>query len=262
MRRTGWWLVAAYTVLSGVRIGLSVRNWRRVEQVSTRSTAEAGSTEQVTVLQPILAGDPELPGCRRQCGRPSGRPVPVAGGRRRHRRARDLRAAGGGPRGPDRGAAVPALSAADQPEGVQAGPRPAALHAVRGSAGRRHRAAARSVGTGPSGPGRRRPGDRPALVPPRRRAVVGAGRRLRQRQRPDQLLPPARLRPTGQHQRHVLPDQPDGAGPRRWLRGDHGPGLRRLRTRPGVSADGLESRRPPSPIRSAPRFRTPPRTPG
>jgi len=61
MRRTGWWLVAAYTVLSGVRIGLSVRNWRRVEQVSTRSTAEAGSTEQVTVLQPILAGDPELP---------------------------------------------------------------------------------------------------------------------------------------------------------------------------------------------------------
>ena len=57
MSSAAWWLIGGYAVLSGLRIGLSARNWRRA------STAPRGQPTQggITVMQPILSGDPALP---------------------------------------------------------------------------------------------------------------------------------------------------------------------------------------------------------
>jgi len=62
--RAAWALVGAYSTLSAVRIALSVRNWRRV-QAGSRSASAHGDAQSasgpITVMQPILSGDPALP---------------------------------------------------------------------------------------------------------------------------------------------------------------------------------------------------------
>lgn len=58
--RAAWALTGGYLALSAVRIGLSVRHWASsslVEPVETEVSTDGG----ITVLQPILSGDPALP---------------------------------------------------------------------------------------------------------------------------------------------------------------------------------------------------------
>ena len=57
MRSAAWWLVGGYAALTTVRIGLSARNWRQADAPSSGP----GPSGIITVLQPILAGDPALP---------------------------------------------------------------------------------------------------------------------------------------------------------------------------------------------------------
>ena len=131
------------------------------------------------------------PRAGRKPGQPAVRPVHLAGGRRRPRGpAHHGRTGRRQPAG--RGASLPALPAADQPEGVQAGPGRAALHRTGGGARRRHGAAARRPGQGPRCAPRCRPRHRAALVRQRRRPLERAGGGLRQRQRPGDLLSAAR----------------------------------------------------------------------
>lgn len=56
--RLSWALTGCYLALSAVRIGLSVRRWR-ASAVIDEATAGPGDG-QITVLQPILSGDPGL----------------------------------------------------------------------------------------------------------------------------------------------------------------------------------------------------------
>lgn len=57
MRNAAWWLLGGYAALTTVRIGLSARNWRPADAPSSGP----GPNGIITVLQPILAGDPALP---------------------------------------------------------------------------------------------------------------------------------------------------------------------------------------------------------
>ena len=63
--RAAWALTGAYAALSAMRIGLSVHNWLRVEQAVARSATTQADRQPderpITVLQPILSGDPALP---------------------------------------------------------------------------------------------------------------------------------------------------------------------------------------------------------
>lgn len=59
MGSRAWWLIGGYLGLSAVRIALSVRNWHRADNYATPPSGPPGP---VTVLQPILSGDPHLEG--------------------------------------------------------------------------------------------------------------------------------------------------------------------------------------------------------